>query len=49
MVSLGPLNRCERSGNTLKDLSYKIYIPNKPENVNLKFFNSITGMNEWKH
>ena len=42
------LDRCVRSCNTLNDLSYKVCVPNKTENLNLSGFNMITGINEWK-
>ena len=42
------LGRCVRSCNTLNDLSIKIYVPNETEDLNLKEFNMITGINELK-
>ena len=42
------LKRCGGSCNTLYDLSAKICIPNKIEDVNLKLLNVITGINERK-
>lgn len=42
------LKRCGGSCNTLYDLSAKICIPNKIEDVNLKILNVITGTNERK-
>ena len=45
MVSLDKFNE---SCNTLDDLSSKIYIPNKAEDLNLNVFNLITRMNESK-
>ena len=40
------LNRCMGSCNTLNDLSYKICVPNKTEDLNLSVFKMITGINE---
>ena len=31
---------------TLNDLSNKVYVPNKTEDLNLSVFNMITGINE---
>ena len=42
------LDRCVGTCNTLNDLSNKVCIPNKIEDLNLSVFNMITGMNEWK-
>ena len=42
------LDRCVRSCNTLNDLSYKVCVPNKTEDLNLSIFNMITGINESK-
>ena len=42
------LDRCIGSGNTLNDLSNKVCIPNKTEDLNLSVFNMITGINESK-
>ena len=39
------LNRCVGSCNTVNDLSNKVCIPNKTENLNLSVFNMITGIN----
>ena len=39
------LDRCARSCN----LSNKIYVPNKTEDLNLSVFNMIAGMNKSKH
>ena len=36
------------SCNTLNDLSNKVYVPNKTEDLNLSVFNMITGINESK-
>ena len=45
MVSLDKFNE---SCNTLDDLSSKIYVPNKAEDLNLNVFNLITRMSESK-
>ena len=42
------LDRCVGSCNTLNDLSNKVCIPNKTEDLNLSVFNIITGLNESK-
>ena len=42
------LDRCIGSFDTLNDLSNKVCIPNKTEDLNLSVFNMITGMNESK-
>ena len=42
------LNRCVGSCNTLNDLSNKVCIPNKTEDLNLSVFNMITRINEPK-
>ena len=42
------LDRCAGSCNTLNDLSNKVCIPNKTEDLNLSVFNIITGINESK-
>ena len=42
------LGRCNGSCNTLNDLSNKVYVPNKTEDLNLNPFNMITGINESK-
>ena len=42
------LNRCVGSCNTLNDLSRKVCIPYKAEDLNLSVFNMITGINESK-
>ena len=39
------LDRCFGNCNTLNDLSNKIYVSNKREDLNLRFFNMITGIN----
>ena len=43
------LDRCVGSCNTLNDLSNKVCIPNKTEDLNLSAFNMITCINESKH
>ena len=40
------LDRCVGSCNTLNDLSKKVRVPNKTEDLNLSVFNMITGTNE---
>ena len=42
------LDRCTGSCNTLNDLSNKLCVPNKTEDLNLSLFNMITGINESK-
>ena len=42
------LDRCVWSCNALNDLSNKVCIPNKREDLNLSVFNIITGINESK-
>ena len=42
------LDRCVGSFNILNDLSNKVCIPNKTEDLNLSVFNMITGINESK-
>ena len=42
------LDRCVGSCNTLNDLSNKVCIPNKTEDLNLSVFNMITGINKSK-
>ena len=41
------LDRCVGSFNTLNDLSNKVRVPNKTEDLNLSVIN-IAGINEWK-
>ena len=41
-------DRCVGSCNILNNLSNKIYVPNKTENLNLSVFIMITGINESK-
>ena len=38
------LDRCVGSCNTLSDLSNKVYVPNKTEDLNLSLFIIITGI-----
>ena len=40
------LDRCARSCNTLNHLSNQVCVPNKTEDLNLRMFNMITGINE---
>ena len=47
-LSAVKLDRCVGSCNTLNDLSSKVYVPNKTEDLNLSMFNMITGRNESK-
>ena len=42
------LDRCAGSCNPLNDLSNKVTVPNKAEDLNLCVFNMITGINESK-
>ena len=42
------LDSCGGSYNTLEDLFSRICVSNKTEGVNLKVFNMIKGINEWK-
>ena len=42
------LDRCVGSCNNLNDLSNKVCVPNKTEDLNLNVFNMITGINESK-
>ena len=42
------LDRCVGSYNTLNDLSNKVCVPNKTEDLNLSMFSMITGVNELK-
>ena len=42
------LDKCVGSCNTLNDLSNKVCVPNKTEDLNLSVFNMITGINESK-
>ena len=40
------LDRCVGSCNTLNDLSNKVWVPNKTEDLNLSLFNVIAWINE---
>ena len=40
------LDKCVWSSNTITDLSSKVCIPNKTEDLNLRVFDMITGINE---
>ena len=42
------VDRYVGSCNTLSDISNRVYVPNKTEDLNLHVFNMITGMNESK-
>ena len=42
------LDRCAGSCNTIDDLSNKVCVPNKTEDLNLNMFNIIAGINELK-
>ena len=42
------LDRCVGSCNTLNDLSNKVCVPNKTEDLNLSVFSMITGIKESK-
>ena len=42
------LNRCVGSCNTLNDLSNKVCVPNKTEDLDLSVFNMITEINDPK-
>ena len=42
------LDRYVISCNTLNDLSNKVYVPNKTEDLNVSVFNMFTGINERK-
>ena len=43
------LDKCAGSCNTLNDLSNRIYVPNKTEDLNIHVFNMITRKNESKN
>ena len=45
---MAKLDRCVESCNTINDLSNKVCIPNKTEDLNQSVFNLITGINESK-
>ena len=42
------LDRCAESCNTITDLSNKVCVPNKTEDLNQIVFNMVTGINELK-
>ena len=42
------LDKCVGSFNTLNDLSNKVCVPNKTQDLNLSVFNMIKGINESK-
>ena len=42
------LDKCNESCNVVEDLSTKIYVANKKEEVNVKVFNMLTRINESK-
>ena len=42
------LDRCPGSCNNFNDLSSKVCVPNKTEDLNLSMFNIITRINEWE-
>ena len=42
------LERCVASCNTLNDLSYKVYVSNKTEDLSIHVFDMITGINQPK-
>ena len=42
------LDRCVGSCDTMNDLPNKVCVPNKAEDLNLRVFNMITGVNESK-
>ena len=42
------LDKCVGSCNTLNDLSNRVYVPDKIEDLNVHVFNIITGKNESK-
>ena len=52
LINLHPfavkLDRCAEGCNTLNDLSNKVCVTNKAEDLNLTVFNMIAGMNESK-
>ena len=43
------LDRCDGSCDTINDLSYKVCVPKKAEDLNLTVFNMITGTNKSKN
>ena len=42
------LDRCGGTCNTVNDLSNKVCVPNKTDDLNIHDFNTITGKNEYK-
>ena len=44
-LQLSKLDKCVGSCNALNDLSDKVCVPNKTEDLNLSVFNMITGKN----
>ena len=42
------LDKCVENCNTPNDFSNKVCVPNKTEDLNLRLFNMITGINESK-
>ena len=42
------LDRCMGSFNILNNLSNKVCVPNKTKDLNLSFYDMITGRNEFK-
>ena len=42
------LDRCAGSCNNFNDLSSKVCVPNKTEDLNLSMFNIISRINEWE-
>ena len=42
------LDRCVESCNTINDLSNRVCVPNKTEDLNLSMYNMITELNESK-
>ena len=42
------LDRCVGSCNTLNELSNKLCVPNRTEDLNPSVFNMIIGINKWK-
>ena len=42
------LDRCVGICNAVNDLSTKVFVPNKTEDLNLSMFNMNTGLNESK-
>ena len=43
------LDRCAGTCKTLNELSNKVCVPNKTEDLNLSMFNMITGINKIKN